>query len=46
MEEPKIKNIVYGPELERYIDGSLGELLLLVLKSYEANILQVRILAT
>lgn len=43
MEEPRIKNVVYGPELERFIESSLGELLLLVLKSYEGSILQVRI---
>ncbi|KAJ8917191.1 hypothetical protein NQ315_012683 [Exocentrus adspersus] len=35
------KNIVYGPELEKLIDVSLGELLLLTLKAYEDNVLQV-----
>lgn len=38
-----IKNLIIGPELERLIDTSLGELLLLVLKSYDENILQVSI---
>lgn len=35
------KNLIIGPELERIIDGSLGELLLVLLKSYDENILQV-----
>lgn len=35
------KNIVVGPPLERVIDTSLGELLLLVLKTHEENVLQV-----
>ncbi|KAG5882798.1 hypothetical protein JTB14_035628 [Gonioctena quinquepunctata] len=34
-------NIVVGPELERLIDSSLGDLLILVLKTFEDNILQV-----
>lgn len=38
-----VKNLVVGPELERLIDTSLGELLLLILKSYDENILQVLI---
>lgn len=42
MPEKDMKNIVVGPELERIIDGSLGELLLNILKSYEENILQVK----
>lgn len=41
MAEQDSKNLIIGPELERLIDGSLGELLLLVLKSYEDNVLQV-----
>uniref|UniRef100_A0A6P7H3I2 4-coumarate--CoA ligase 1 n=1 Tax=Diabrotica virgifera virgifera TaxID=50390 RepID=A0A6P7H3I2_DIAVI len=36
-----LKNIVVGPELERIIDTSLGELLLLVLKTFEDNVIQV-----
>lgn len=41
MVEENNKNLIFGPELERIIEGSLGELLLLLLKSYEENILQV-----
>lgn len=41
MAEQNVKNLVIGSELERIIDSSLGELLLLVLKSYDENILQV-----
>lgn len=44
MEEQNTKNLVIGPELEKIIDTSLGELLLLVLKSYEENILQVKVI--
>lgn len=36
-------NIIVGPEFERFIDVSLGELLLLTLKAYEDNTLQVNI---
>lgn len=41
MGEQNIKNLVIGPELERIVEGSLGELLLLVLTNHEENILQV-----
>ncbi|XP_018574151.1 luciferin 4-monooxygenase [Anoplophora glabripennis] len=41
MSREKMENIIVGPELERLIDVSLGELLLLTLKAYEDNILQV-----
>lgn len=42
MSEQNMKNVVVGPELERIIEGSLGEVLLLMLKSHDDNILQVR----
>ncbi|XP_072382627.1 luciferin 4-monooxygenase [Diabrotica undecimpunctata] len=41
MAPESLKNIVVGPELERIIDTSLGELLLLVLKTFEDNVIQV-----
>ncbi|CAH1373792.1 hypothetical protein MTP99_015171 [Tenebrio molitor] len=34
-------NVIAGPEVERIIEGSLGELLLLLLKTHYDNILQV-----
>lgn len=41
MASENLENIVVGPELERIIDTSLGDLLLLVLKTFEDNVLQV-----
>ncbi|XP_057660900.1 uncharacterized protein LOC130896667 isoform X2 [Diorhabda carinulata] len=41
MASENLENIVVGPELERIIDSSLGDLLLLVLKTFEDNVLQV-----
>ncbi|CAH0559648.1 unnamed protein product [Brassicogethes aeneus] len=37
----KEENILYGPELERTIEGSLGDLAILMLKSAEDNLIQV-----
>ncbi|XP_044258006.1 4-coumarate--CoA ligase 1-like [Tribolium madens] len=34
-------NVIVGPEVERFIEGSLGELLLLLLKTHCDNIVQV-----
>ncbi|XP_008190478.2 uncharacterized protein LOC662698 [Tribolium castaneum] len=34
-------NVIVGPEVERFIEGSLGELLLLLLKTHCDNVLQV-----
>jgi hypothetical protein len=36
-------NVIAGPEVERIIEGSLGELLLLLLKTHYDNILQVSV---
>lgn len=36
-----MENIVVGPELERLVDVTLGELILLTLKAYQDNVLQV-----
>lgn len=36
-----MENIVVGPELERFVDATLGELILLTLKAYQDNVLQV-----
>ncbi|XP_019869694.1 uncharacterized protein LOC109598263 [Aethina tumida] len=34
-------NIIVGPELERVVEGNLGELLLLLLKTSEENVIQI-----
>lgn len=35
------KNIIEGPKLERVVDGTLGELTLMVLNTHGENVLQV-----
>ncbi|XP_023030474.2 luciferin 4-monooxygenase [Leptinotarsa decemlineata] len=39
--EKNSKNIIFGGEIERVLDVSLGDLLIMLLKTFEDNILQV-----